>query len=61
MTASDSCCGSKFGWQEGWVNDYNKIILLDRLQKFTNNKYSELNKGFKYYTKNTKKQLFEAI
>ena len=42
MTTPGSYFVSKFGWQEGWVNDYNKIILLDMPQKFTNNDYWEL-------------------
>ena len=47
MTTSGSYFVSKFGWQEGWVNDYNKIILLDRPQEFINRDYLELSKVFK--------------
>ena len=49
---------SKFGWQEGWVNDYNQIILLDRPQDFTNNDYWELSMVF---ISHTQRQLFEAM
>ena len=41
---------SKFGWQEGWVDDYSKITLLDRPHDFTNKDYLELSKVFKNYT-----------
>ena len=58
MTTPGSYFVSKFGWQEGWVNDYNEIILLDISQKFTNNDYWELSKAFKNHTQ---RQLFEAM
>ena len=58
MTTSDSYFVSKFGWQQGWVDDYDKIILLDRPQKFTNNDYLELSKVFQNHTQ---RQLFEAM
>ena len=48
----------KFGWQEGWENDYNKIVLLDRSQDFTNKDYWELTKVFK---DNPQSQWFEAM
>ena len=32
MTASGSCFVLKFGWQDRWEKDYNKITLLDRPQ-----------------------------
>ena len=47
MTTSGSYFVSKFGWQEGWENDYNKITLLDRPEDFTNKDYWELSKVFK--------------
>ena len=40
------------------MNDYNKIILLDRPQEFTSNDYWELSKAFKNHTQ---RQLFEAM
>ena len=58
MTTSGSYFVSKFGWQEGWENDYNKITLLDRPQDFTNKDYWELSKVFK---NNPQPQLFEAM
>ena len=58
MTTSGSYFVSKFGWQEGWVDDYDKIILLDRPQEFTNNDYLELSKVFQNHTQ---RQLFEAM
>ena len=48
----------KFGWQEGWENDYNKIILLDRPQDFTNKDYCALSEAFK---NNLQLQLFEEM
>ena len=50
MTTSGSYFLSKFGWQERWMFDYNKIILLDRPQEFTNNDYLEISKISKNYT-----------
>ena len=47
MTTSGSYFLSKFGRQEGWEKDYNKITLLDRPQDFTNKDYWELSKIFK--------------
>ena len=58
MSASGSYFVSKFGWQEGWENDYNKITLLDRPLNFTNEDYWELSKVFK---NNRQSQLFEAM
>ena len=48
---------SKFDWQEGQVNDYNKIILMVRPQEFNNRDYLELSKVFNKYTQ---WQLFKA-
>ena len=39
MTTSGSYFVSQLGWKEGWVDDYDKIILLDGPQEFTNNDY----------------------
>ena len=50
MTTSGSYFLSKFGWQERWMFDYNKIILLDRPQEFVNNDYLEISKVSKNYT-----------
>ena len=50
MTTSGSYFVSKFGWQQGWVDDYDKTILLDRPQVFTNNDYLELSKVFQDHT-----------
>ena len=58
MTTSGSYFVSKFGWQQGWVDDYDKIILLDRPQEFTNNDYLELSKVFQNHTQ---RQLFEVM
>ena len=58
MTTSGSYFVSKFGWQEGWENDYNKITLLDRPQDFTNDDYQELSNVFK---NNSQSQLFEIM
>ena len=58
MTASGSYFVLKFGWPEGWVDDYNKITLLDRPQEFTNDYYWELSKVFKNHTM---RELFEAM
>ena len=58
MTTSGSYFLSKFGRQEGWEKDYNKITLLDRPQDFTNKDYWELSKIFKDYTH---WQLFKAM
>ena len=40
------------------MDDYDKIILLDRPQEFTNNDYLELSKVFQNHTQ---RQLFEAM
>ena len=58
MTTSGSYFVLKFDWPEGWVDDYNKIALLDRPQELTNNDYWELSKVFKNHTQ---RQLFEAM
>ena len=58
MTTSGSYFLSKFGRQEGWEKDYNKITLLDRPQDFTNKNYWELSKVFK---NNSQLELFEAM
>ena len=50
MTTSGSYFLSKFGWQESCMYDYNKFILLDRPQEFTNNDYLEISKVSKNYT-----------
>ena len=52
MTTSGSYFVSKFDWQQGWVDDYD-IILLDRPQEFTNNDYLELSKVFQNHTEAT--------
>ena len=50
MNTSGSYFVLKFGWPEGWVDDNNKITLLDRPQEFTNNDFWELSKVFKNHT-----------
>ena len=50
MTTSGSYFVLKLGWSEGWVDDQDKIVLLDGPQEFTNNDYWELSKVFKNHT-----------
>ena len=50
MTTSGSYFVLKLGWSEGWVDDHDKIILLDGPQEFTNNDYWELSKVFNNHT-----------
>ena len=58
MNTSGSYFVSKFGWREGWENDYNNIVLLDRPQDFTNKDYWELSRVLK---DNPQSQLLEGM